>query len=101
MSKEKSNSSLFNFLDDDDILGSEERLGGPRETVQDELKRWLDAPRINPSADPLKAWKKDQYQYPRLARAARTYLAIPGKYKFLLVHISINIICLFRTFCEH
>ena len=45
---------------------------------QDELQLYLSLLAVNATVDPLKWWKTNELQFPRLARMALDYLAIPA-----------------------
>jgi hypothetical protein len=50
----------------------------PRVEEEGELDRYLAAPTISTRTDILEWWKYNAREYPRLARIARDYLAIPA-----------------------
>lgn len=50
----------------------------PEDLLQDELQRYLAAELLNRNECPFKWWKNNQVKFPRVARAAKKYLAIPA-----------------------
>jgi len=76
----KSTSSLFSNLFGDglDVLGTPEEDEAQGETVEQEIHRFLSAPRLDRSGDPLRWWRSNHHSFPTLAKAARDYLVIPG-----------------------
>lgn len=45
---------------------------------QDELQLYLSLPPVDADIDPLKWWRTNELQFPKLARIACDYLAIPA-----------------------
>ena len=66
-------------------------LGGNNNNDYNEVETYLQQPPASIRTDPLQWWKTNENTYPQLAKMARDYLAIPGKYLFFLLILS-NII---------
>lgn len=74
------------FLNNDDgILGPDPEPAlatnttPENESVEDELQRYKRETPAPLNSDPLRWWKENKPRFPRLAAAARLFLAIPGR----------------------
>jgi hAT family C-terminal dimerisation region len=47
-------------------------------SVEDELNAYMHVQQVSTKVDPLLWWKQHQGEFPRLARMARQYLAVPA-----------------------
>jgi hypothetical protein len=71
-------SSVLDFCEADLDELWERAMKRRRVEKEDELERYLEAPRIHTRANILEWWKQNAEVYPCLARIARDYLAIPA-----------------------